>query len=282
MMNPRKGKKKIMNNKKTIARIFAIFFAMALVVALALPCFADDTSDIDYDQIYNDFINYYGLADSLELQTLVEQYGAEQFMIQDYLYIINDCSIYVGKILQGNTLPTLGPYKIDYYSYYQSLSYFAMSVEDTVFSIYGPSVVYEWNYHDIAYYMLVDNENMRLDFVLEYYYNFDSGYYELDTSNEFVTNLVFLTNTPIDDIMPVFSETYSTYSPKEFLNGYTSNKTVVSDPSFVPTSKTGLFGQLYYILKDAVYGSDTVIGTSQDFILTFPAQTTHADVTLIK
>ena len=54
------------------------------------------------------------------------------------------------------------------------------------------------------------------------------------------------------------------FSIADFVGGFNNNR----PDGVVPSAKTGLFGQLYYILSDAIYGENVVLGSTQDFALT--------------
>lgn len=186
-----------MKNKKLLTRMFALLGSLVLVVALALPCFADETDQPSTDYVYKQVSSYV-----------------------DLLSCVNDSAWYVSCIFKEH---------FDYDAFcYGSISYYS---DDGLFRIsYNvptPNGFYQY-YIDIA----------DLDYVVFGYYYYIDG--EVDEQ--------ILENIHWDDF-----------------ELYVLVPASVDDDNII--EEQGWYGQIKNIIKDAVFGSDTVLNDSQEFTL---------------
>lgn len=185
-----------MKNKKLLTRIFALLASLTLVVALALPCFADETDPLPTDYGYKRVYSYAELLASYN-GGVVE--GScifrDHFDTDNYNY----GSIYLAsddRVLISFTLPTSSGiyfYTIEIYS------------DDTIL--------------------------------------FQYVYFEDGQEDDFFTETVTWNAIDLFILVPV----------------------PVDDNNII--EEQGWYGQIKNIIKDAVFGSDTVLNDSQEFTL---------------
>lgn len=267
-MNPRKGKK-TMNNKKMIARILALLFAMTLVVALALPCFAFETEE-ELNALRDSFLDYYGLDYSLA-SYLSENIPIEDFITLEYLYT-TDYTVSYNKSFGGN-----------YYLFYGSemsqgdmymdcdVEAVTLSVADEVSIYHSPSLSYEWVAHDYITFTLFASDSE----VIQYRWEFNQALNQYLLADAFYNSVEIPEGTAVqmaicglnvtlqDDFFIAMCDTYERYDPTTFSQGayvYNNGSTPEDTPG-------GMYGQLYSILRSSLFGNGTLT-PDQQFTLT--------------
>lgn len=284
-----------MKNKKILARIIALTSALVLVVALALPCFADEPPS--NAQLWAAFVeNDPEIVDNFAVENLASngffdvpidlcatihsfQLNVEQFdtfynypLFGNYISANSQTPIYFENILYRGAVtftPSSGDFPLEVW-------YFDKMIMDV------RPLAYVYIYFD-------DMETNSRALAFEYTYN--AGNYDLAllsfNDDEFEFSLGTLTDdrvdvavlTPIynatayDDIFRcITDDTYGVSYPSGFALGYNSN-TNGSDTPVTPDEPTrsGMFGELYEILGDAIYGDGATIDGTQDLALTLVA-----------
>lgn len=279
-----------MKNKKILSRILALCSVVVLLFALAIPCFADETSQVptnaelwelfaQQDDDNNGNVAYKELRavgfDDHDIYSVGTIYTFSQNVSYlDYFFTYG----YWGNILneqnQGAldiplaygavTLTMGGSNEPDLIYYINRLSINYLSgAELTIYGYDSDGIVFNLSYRgdDYAFnelslginddydYMVSDGQNQdMLDVALMI------GYWDLYGASDYVRAIT--------------DDAYSISYPAGFAYGYTSGYTANRPDGVVPPAKTGLFGQLYYILSDAIYGENVVLGSTQDFALT--------------
>lgn len=247
-----------MKNKKILSRVLALFATVVLMVTLAVPCFADaaiddaltsfngSLSSDAYNPAYLELVDGMGStffeADTLISGRLVGV--GDRFYLSSANYGIYQLHGIVSVVADGVQLnPSLGGYiEVMFYDEYLSIEF----VDDS-------DDVYLWldcsyNYQDGS--VIVDDVQGNVAV--------NNVYVAIAGGNDNLSALGF-----ISPALHVDGYNNVVYYPRTFLSGYGSN----ADGSTVPT-RSGLFGKLYYILRDAVYGSNVVLDNAQDFTLT--------------
>ena len=258
-----------MNNKKTIARIFALLFAMTLVVALALPCFAFETEE-EIQALTNNFLEYYGLDGSLA-SALASTIPIEDFMSYEYLYT----TVY--------TVDYNKPFSGSYYLFYgadmsQGNMYIDCDVDSLALEVgtecqflYGTNLSYEWVSENYITFLIYSDEMEVLQYRWEY--NQETGEYLL--SDAFYNGVELPNNTSVafacggnsvslqNEFINACCDISVRYSPLNFTEGafvYCNGNTTEDVPD-------GMYGQLYSILRSSLFGNGTLT-PDQQFTLT--------------
>lgn len=224
-----------MKNKKLLTRIFALLASLVLVVALAVPCFADTRID-DTDYVINSI-------------TFTDGNSA-------YEWLINNADKCIRAVARIASVEGYVPFD----------SFFYAVSDGEIIGVHG-SNYYGWIYNQpfseitTECWMFDIDANVLSFTVSPIRTDIESG----------VTpsvNGLPLVELPHDQWslveLTLTCEYVTEYIPEENTNGGGGSDD--GDGSFVPIQKEGLFGQLYYILKEAIYGN-VVIGTSQEFAL---------------
>lgn len=247
-----------MKNKKFIARALALFATVVLMVALAVPCFADaaiddaltsfngSLSSDAYNPAYLDLVDGMG-STFFDADTLISGHlvgVGDRFYLSSANYGTYQLHGIVSVVADGVQLnPSLGGYiEVMFYDEYVSFAF--VDDSDEVYLCLDCS----YNYQDNS--VIVDDVQGNVA-VNNVYVAFAGG-------NDSLSALGFVSPA-------LHGEGYDNvvYYPRAFLNGYGSN----ADGSTV-TTRSGLFGKLYYILRDAIYGQNVVLDNAQDFTLT--------------
>lgn len=271
-----------MKNKKIISRVLAIFVVLVLMVSMALPAFADEGVDSNlasWEQFYFTYSPNYGNLAFDEIYLSDFNNVLIQSVSDFYLFSVTPVDIPYYQI--GGTLNTFYGNDVQYSGEY----YIGEGYGEVVYTKDGSPAGFSFS--QLAVYIASD---LRLEFIfydiegntlltvlydwvngtgetrLEFDFAYDSrGEIEFDVLD--VAFAIYDNSLQFsDDVVKTFSQdAYKRFSPSTFYDGmYLSNR----PDGVVPPARTGLFGQLYYILYEAIYGADAVIGTTQDFILT--------------
>lgn len=270
-----------MKNKKIISRVLALSAALILIFALALPCFADE--EIDRMEEWQRFYDAY--AHELNSGPFEELY-ANDFGGYD-IDTISD--LYVFSITGQELVP---------YGFFETVPYLDLQFEDSgaVGYGYGEMILnFNNNNNNLAG---VSFHSIHFSYGTQFYINFEFYDYSANVvaylSYSFVGGAFILDEVGIGDdvfgpndiaavdiafllgekslsysddcVRSLTDDYYDRLSPQGFNKG--TSYSVERPDGVVPPARTGLFGQLYYILYEAIYGADAVIGTTQDFILT--------------
>lgn len=189
-----------MKNKKILSRVLAVIAALVLVVALAVPCFADEIPPIKDNQYV---------------------VGEIQFDTYDQMvnwYYENMTAIFAVKVYDYEVFYKTGDGFCSY-----SMSLFDQQVVHTTFVIKS----FNFNNGDCYY--------------EELFGNYSAG--------EVALTSIYKSNLNPSDVVFLY---YTTAS---------------SGGSDAPT-RSGMFGQLFTIIKDAIFGQDAVLDSTQEFTLT--------------
>lgn len=270
-----------MKNKKILARIFALTMTVALVFALSIPCFAD-TPDNQYQSVLSAFNNY--LPSSMNnhiYQEFLSVYGEGVF---SYDVLVSgtvtkntvDTGIAALRIYSGSFLcQGFGYVKVlgnDAQTFVLPIDTSALLTfafvdgEETLVAIqiesqgaFTVTLFYSLT-HDSSDSSImltlaevrINNATIRADLIEELQIGFVSNDPNLKTMN--TIPLVLFGDSTVAH-------------PKEFYEGYTFPRI----EGVIPPLRTGMFGELYYILGDAIYGSTVGLGSAQEFALTLVA-----------
>lgn len=254
-----------MKNKKILSRVLALSATLILVVALAVPCFADTPVNVP-DGALDAFYNNWGASDMIDIN-LREIYGYDIF---DY------SAISLTTLLPNGTYSIssapVGSISADFYVKKLSSGEVYTLSNSQIATWYD-----EGGSQDITLYFGSANDNK---FVLNYYKDYNTNSYMLTSATwmgtiyhgtdipDFVIFVGFR-NSPafMNDLSVLLGGTQDSVAyPAEFLQGYTSNTGSGSAP--IEPTRSGMFGQLYYTLRDAIFGEDVVLDGTQDFTLT--------------
>ena len=268
------------NKSKIIARILALTSALVLVVALALPCFADTSITDRSEEVliafnnmlpasmntdaYHEFLSVYG-NDLFTYDTFVSgtfyngTVDTGLYSLSNYLGFIECVTFAYVKIIGDEPRHIIVPKGEKYYVGLNSLD--GINVNFSVLT----SLDFE-NYEEIAtvvYTQSVDTDGM----ILLTPSSFRLFGTELPLEAVEVIQFGFVAShqdvVTMNTIPKVLFNDGAVASPREFYNAYFYNRT----DGVVPPLKSGMFGQLYYILGDAIFGTTVGIGTAQEFAL---------------
>lgn len=264
------------NKTKIIARIIALTSALLLVVAFAVPCLADTGVD---QQVLEAFETYVASVNPDAINPCYNALKQQGVNPLDYPYMVS------GK-LSGDKSFTDWVFNYipsdDYrYLYCQAAIYdsaglgsfiaYPNGLFDCEIEIYNnpdgpPEIVFLVNIGEGDPVILRFEEDGGGSCYLR------SVEYLDETINDISTiSIVLLFNYTDYKFMNGFANTVfmddsvpNCFSIADFIGGYT----VTRPDGVVPPAKTGLFGQLYYILSDAIYGQNVELGSTQEFALT--------------
>ena len=268
------------NKTKIIARIIALTSALVLVVALTLPCFADaPITDRSEDVLkafnnmlpasmntdaYHEFLSVYG-NDLFTYDTLVSgtfyngTVDTGLYSLSNYMGFIECATFAYVKIVGSEPQYMIAPKGDAFYCGLNSLDgvYATFTVLSELDFNAGQTLVY------IDYTQSVDTDGtilltpasvtlfgteLPLEAIETMQFGFVASHQDVVTMNT---------------IPKVLFNDGAVVSPREFYNAYFYNRT----DGVVPPLKSGMFGQLYYILGDAIFGTTVGIGTAQEFAL---------------
>lgn len=261
-----------MKNKKILSRILALSAALVLVVALALPCFADSSTDstlVAFEQYvvsvnpeainpcYNALIQSdvnpldydYMVSGKLSTEKVIDYWFFGDLNQDGYFYEHCYCAIYDSNeekfLLDDSGLfyceievdPGLEDPQIGFFNDEGGYPFLLTFLDR------DPHFLGSASYQDGEYQGSLDDLYIVMFFEGIYDYKYMNGF----------SNTLYSDNT-----------IQHNFSINDFVGGYLTNRT----DGVVPPAKTGMFGQLYYILSDAIYGENVVLGSTQDFALT--------------
>ena len=290
-----------MKNKKIITRVLTLLASVVLVFALAIPCFADEPTISNAEMWELFYANNSVGSENLAYQSM----HADGFNDID-ITIAGSIYMFTGMLSDFNTFYSYGVFasilslssgQTDVFYVSSEFGRVALTyVNDT----YTDTVAY-FDFNDISVYyearqsVVLSFENASTGAVsLEIRYLFNGSDYVCDTislnddqyeysnsngnlDSPYRIDVCYITSmgnlyTSDDVIKSLTDDNYYVAYPCGFslgyTNGFTDGYTTNRPDGVVPPAKTGLFGQLYYILSDAIYGENVELGSSQDFILT--------------
>lgn len=199
-----------MQNKKLLTRLSAVLACLVLVVALAVPCFADETTTTD---------NSYSVVKTL---TFTDRPTLYAWLNENASSVLR-----VTVVLDGFPKPV---------------------VYDSIIILVDETVTYQFSQSHFYFNDLISS-----------YVSFanvtDSS---LELTEGYITGDFPAANSSVPD------EAWSAWNISAtvvYLSEYEE-----SDPN-APT-RSGLFGELYYIIRDALYGKNAVLDPTQEFALT--------------
>ena len=258
-----------MNNKKMIARIFALLFAMTLVIALALPCFAFET-DEELNALRDSFLDYYGLDGTLA-SYISKNIPIEDFITLEYLYT-TDYTVSYNKPFGGSYYLFYGAEMSQGNMYIDcDVEAVALSVADEVSIYHMSNLFYEWVSHDYITFSLFASDTEVIQYRWEYnqasnqYFLSDAFYNSVEIPDGTVVQMVVcgLNVTLQNDFFIGMCDDWLRFNPRAFSEGaYVYNNG--STPEDTPD---GMYGQLYSILRSSLFGNGTLT-PDQQFTLT--------------
>ena len=259
-----------MKKNKISIRIFAIIATLILTFALAIPCFADE----EQNEVYDSFISQI----PAEMNTPA---------LEGLMYMVGDDLMAFDTVCSG------------YVTAEQDLTGFAGHDSDFQAVVQGDFVIDNAGeiYFCQNYYLVVSSsadfltivilEDLDLDTSIVAFFTYgisidDMGLHYAylgdlnvggmsipveDASSVSIAYGLYNNTTGLHNNVPsvlfgsfdvLHPATYSTAYEQGTLGGGDNGDTVCS----------GMFGQLYNILKDAIFGSDVTLDNNQDFVLT--------------
>lgn len=246
-----------MKNKKLFARILALCTVTVLLFALALPCFADAPDDVPVGAL-DAFYQSWQVPDTLGVD-LRDIYGDS---------IFNYYSVSLSKLRPDTDLSFTNP-DLYYVEFRADCYIFLPTVEETIITGTDVKVVnwYDDGGSEEIFFGIQFGDGREL--VILFVPADSSSTFRLQsvsyggttlTGEQLSDVVVFLGFNNIPDYLIDLSillggSQESVAYPKEFLRNY--------EP--LPS---GLYDQLYSILRDAIYGEDVVLDGAQDFSLT--------------
>lgn len=255
-----------MKNKKILSRILALSAALLLVVALAVPCFADapaTTAETSLSPEVEEFFDSWSAYAYISDINLPDLLGDRIF---DYK------AVSLTKLSDASAIPIRAIPTIDMAADY----YIKTPASQIVYSSIGSDISIWYDEGASSDLSLIFPTNGG-DLVLGFTYNFDGTFnlqvvrfnnqiYEGDSISEFVIFLGFDGEVyAMNDLSALLGGVEGSVAyPAEFLRGYSSN----TGTAPVEPTRSGMFGQLYYTLRDAIFGKDVVLDGTQDFALT--------------
>lgn len=251
-----------MKNNKLFSRVLALSAALLLVVALAVPCFADAPDTVPDDALE-------AFYDSWEV--------SPHPILKDVLgdRILSYSAVSYGSLSSGRlSTPTGIPiYGLTVYRAVGDV--YLVDSEGGYLALENQSIEFNADADSPDFLLTVSDSNNTLMFV----YIPDGAALslvqvkvngnELDLDSVSFSVFIGFTDSVnyMNDFALLLGGTQDSVAyPAEFYEGYIANTNGGSGSA--STAKTGLFGQLYYILKDAIYGEGVAIGSYQDFMLT--------------
>lgn len=216
-----------MKNKKIIARILAFCASLLLIVALAIPCFADVTEPSTLA------VQSYTFIDNQSIVDFVSQ-NADRIAYISFT-LVNGDSVATGFVQNLNIVQSNSTGEFQYLS--------------------GNSITY----------------------IIQDYYNVSASLYVIEVDLEGLR----IGSTEIDfnsgETITVNGQEGTQLVPDEYFSLLGLSITVGVYEEFTPTvdpidpdapTRTGLYGNLYYIIRDAIFGENALLDASQEFTLT--------------
>ena len=282
-----------MKNKKIISRVLALFAVLVLMVSMALPAFADDAEQsLSNAELWESFVQYADYSGNYAYSQLVEEgFNDHDIYGIDSIYLVSLYPFTIGEFYQYDVFsqllnPDLQSYGETYFWYVDGVLTLTAGGSTEPDLVYNIERIY-FSYQSRSY-VTVGGYDSNGNMVLYINYLFDDGCYifneiELGDGNyNYMSSdgytsdqidIAFMVEqslvTQSDDFYRALTDdAYIVFHPAAFADGRTYSYSTNRPDGIVPPARTGVFGQLYYILYDAIYGSDAVIGTAQDFVLT--------------
>lgn len=251
-----------MKNKKILSRVLALSAALILVVALAIPCFADTPENVP-DGALDAFYNNWG-ASNISGINLRERLGDDIF---DYS-AVSLSRLRPDVLIKSTNFSAGGDFQLDFI--------IVTPISDIVLT--GNEVELWFDITGDYSLTITFKDSAQGNLVLIYSYDYDNYGFVLNsvcyatsnyTGNSITNFIVFIgftgSATLMNDLSFVLGGTQDSVAyPAEFLQGYTAN----TGTAPVEPTRSGMFGQLYYTLRDAIFGEDVVLDGTQDFVLT--------------
>lgn len=279
-----------MKNTKLFARIFALSIITILLLALSLPCFADTNNDIqsafiarmgDYAQtdafqvLLEDYPNLLGYNTLFALKTPTSNdWGYEIYPSLKFPpsgRVENEYSIFIDMVSfiqteNGDVYPSYGGIRIDGYGTLDdgSAEIFVSFLDDDKGDVFVFNFV---QYGDASQYP------DSIVFVQADVINPDG---DTEHGSLLIYSIGLEENTHYMNTLPMLlgggegSGNYVIYNPAEFARGYYSAPAPTPEPEEPeePDMPNGWYGELFTIIKNAVFGENAVLDANQNFVLT--------------
>ena len=256
-----------MKNKKIFFRVLALVGVAVLMFALAVPCFADVPEDVP-DGALDAFYDEWQLPLENMPFDLREIYGNAIF---DYNSVL--CSVLTDELLHLDPISLL-PLTADVIVYIPTVG--VLSGTNVSFDTWYDGGGSEELFVDFE----VDSHQIRTIFERDFT-NTNSYACRLQTFRVDDSTLDSLLYDDIviflgvknpyiisDEFIVLIGGTFDDVQhPARFLRDYIANGGGGGDIPTEPT-RSGMFDELYVILRDAIYGKDVVLDGAQDFSLT--------------
>ena len=257
-----------MKNKKIITRVLTLLASVVLVFALTLPCFADEEQNVVYDS----FIEQIPVEmNTPALEGLIYMTGVD---IMEYDTV---CS---GYLSNGENLLGLGD-NPDVSFFLQGDFVIGVGQSDTLFlqnhvvliscsSVSMTVFIYEYLPSDDPVAFFTYGINARDGLTYAYLVEFGitgMSFSVEDASSVSIAYGLYNHYTNLHNNVPsVLFGSSDVLHPATYRTAYEQGSLSGGDSG--DTVRSGMFGQLYNILKDAIFGSDVTLDNNQDFVLT--------------
>lgn len=258
-----------MKNKKILSRVLAFSAVLVLMAALALPCFADSTGNETLDS----FIA--SVPDAMHtpaLNALVAEKGSD-LLFYDTLasgYLSTTSNI-VGFMINGSG--TFLGLSQGSFAFSDGLN--PPTVLDNVTVVFSADTYAE----TLSIFLLDDLEAFNIFAGVEYSLETDNNIYYATLKQVLLGDLTIpasdvaglsvayvldnATTTLQNNIPSVLFGSTDVAHPTQFMAGYYANV-----DGEIPPTRTGMYGDLYDILRDAIFGDNVILDASQDYALT--------------
>ena len=217
---------------KPIKIIVAVVTALVFCIALAVPCFADSPTD--------------GTDYVINTVTFTDGNSAYQWIVENGASVIKA----VGTVNSAPNAPSVS---------FNSIQ--PQFFDGSVVGLRGTTFILT---------DFIDDEGTPTAITESVFFDFDADSLKF---SPFLINFVFgnselpevTVNTTIDGVSQVFDIPHAQWD----IIGL--SMTLEYTTEYVPkdnATRSGMFGQLYNILRDAIFGKDVSLDDSQDFVLT--------------
>ena len=269
-----------MKNKKILARIFALTMTVALVFALAIPCFAAEPTVENFDDLIPHGTSVSALEEFLVFSPSVYDYD---YLTYGRLYDEQNNCMFV----HGEDIPFGDSFLL------QCDLVIAYDSPDGMWALFVQGALVISTFADTFVTVnIIDTQSGGLVCIVNYdIVNADAPSIEGGLDFQF-NNLTFntagsgrddsVTNASLISIclgaqnetlgfsnnlaQLLFGPTFVAVSPYSYSVGFSS----ASDSAGVPV-RSGMYGQLYDILRDAIFGKGVTLDNTQDYALTLLA-----------
>lgn len=263
-----------MNKNKISIRVLAIIVTLILTFALAIPCFADEEQNVVYDSF---IAQIPAEMNTPAFEGLVYTAGA------DLMYYDTVCSGYLttGENLTGLagnsndfTAVVQGDFVIDAageITFLQNSYLFATCSPDFMTIVIMRDLSLESSMEAFfTYGLTIDDEGLFHAYLGDLMVNGVSIPVE-DASSVSIAYGLYNHYTGLHNNVPsVLFGSYDVLHPTTYRIAYEQGSLGGSgdDGVVVEPTRSGMFGQLYYIFRDAIFGKDVILDSTQDFVLT--------------